>query len=364
MPLKLNGQELQAEGYAVSHMNAIIHDMDVEIARGDTIINPRFKDAAGQVDTCDVVVANPMWNQPSDQQLFANDPFDRFRPSGGVTTGRGDWAWLQHTLACLNERGRAVVVLDTGAVTRGSGSKNEDRERNIRKWFVEGDLIDGVILLPDNLFYNTSAAGIILVLSNRKPASRKGKITLLNASRRVGKGQPKNYIPEQDIRPLASAFPKGEPVEGEIAVITREQAEEADYNLSPSRWVGQAEGSISSSSIDQIVEAIRILDGEESENDLSFELESCHSNVDTNGTSDWQEVSLADVTLATKNWNPKNDPRVEIRYVDVSAVSRDELRIVGTVNYSPDNAPSRARKIVCSGDTIFATVRPALRRIA
>ena len=245
----------------MAHMNAIIHDMDVEIARGDTMINPRFKNAAGRIDTYDVVVANPMWNQPFDQQLFTNDPFDRFRPSGGVTTGRGDWAWLQHTLACLNERGRAAVVLDTGAVTRGSGSKNEDRERNIRKWFVDHDLVDGVILLPDNLFYNTSAAGIILALSKRKSAARKGKIVLLNASRRVGKGQPKNYIPEEDIRPLATAFLKGEPVEGEIAVITREQAKEADYNLSPSRWVGQAD-TVEQRSIAEILAAMQSLDDE------------------------------------------------------------------------------------------------------
>ena len=362
VPLKLCGQELQAEGYAVAHMNAIIHDMDVEIARGDTMINPRFKNAAGQINSYDVVVANPMWNQPFDQQLFANDPFDRFRPSGGVTTGRGDWAWLQHTLACLNERGRAAVVLDTGAVTRGSGSRNEDRERNIRKWFVDRDLIDGVILLPDNLFYNTSAAGIILVLSKRKPEARKGKIVLLNASRRVGKGQPKNYIPEGDIRPLAAAFLKGEPVEGEVAVITREQAEQADYNLSPSRWVGQTEAFTSSRPINQIVAAIRLLEREESEIDDS--LESCLVDLDTATPHDWREVPLADVTLPTKNWNPKNEPRVEVQYVDVSAVSRDELRIVGTANYSSDTAPSRARKIVRSGDTIYATVRPALRRIA
>ncbi len=241
VPLRLCGQELQAESYAVAHMNAIIHDMEVEIARGDTMINPRFKNGAGQIDTHDVVVANPMWNQPFAPDIFANDPFDRFRTRGGATTGKGDWAWLQHTLSCLNERGRAAVVLDTGAVTRGSGAKHEDRERNIRKWFVEHDLIDGVILLPDNLFYNTSAAGIIVVLSKRKPASRQNKIVLLNASRRVQKGRPKNYIPDEDIRPLASAFLKGETVDGEVAVITREQAEEADYNLSPSRWVGQAD---------------------------------------------------------------------------------------------------------------------------
>jgi hypothetical protein len=95
-----------------------------------------------------------------------------------------------------------------------------------------------VILLPDNLFYNTTAAGVIVVLSKRKPPARKDKIVLLNASRRVKKGQPKNFIPEDDIRPLAAAFLKAEPVKGEIAVVSRKQAEEADYNLSPSRWVG------------------------------------------------------------------------------------------------------------------------------
>ena len=241
VPLKLFGQELQAESYATAHMNAIVHDMEVQIERGDTMLNPKFKDASGRIGTHDIVVANPMWNQDFSQDIFENDPFDRFRGTGGVTTGKGDWAWLQHTLACLNERGRAAVVLDTGAVTRGSGARHEDRERNIRRWFVERDLIDGVLLLPDNLFYNTTAAGIIVVLSKRKPTARRDNIVLLNASGRVRKGRPKNYIPDDDIRPLAARFLKGEPVEGEVAVITREQAAEADYNLSPSRWVGQVD---------------------------------------------------------------------------------------------------------------------------
>ena len=269
IPLKLSGQELMADSYAVAHMNAIIHDMEVEIARGDTMINPKFKTPAGRTATHDIVVANPMWNQPFSRDLFADDPFDRFRTRGGITTGKGDWAWLQHTLACLDERGRAAVVLDTGAVTRGSGAKHQDRERNIRKWFVDHDLIDGVILLPDNLFYNTSAAGIIAVLSKRKPAARRDKIVLLNASRRVRKGRPKNYIPEEDIRPLAAAFLKGEPIEGEVAVITREQAEKADYNLSPSRWVGQTDAVIQRP-IKNILAEMQRLDVEAREIDASL----------------------------------------------------------------------------------------------
>ena len=269
VPLRLYGQELQADSYAVAHMNAIIHDMEVQIERGDTIINPKFKDAAGRITGHDIVVANPMWNQDFNRDIFENDPFDRFRTSGGVTTGKGDWAWLQHTLSCLNERGRAVVVLDTGAVTRGSGSKNEDRECNIRKWFVERDLIDGVILLPDNLFYNTSAAGIIVVLSKRKPEARKDKIVLVNANRRVGKGRPKNFIPQEDIQPIAAMFLKGEPVEGEVAVITREQAAEADYNLSPSRWVGQADD-VDQRPISEIIADMQRLDEEAREVDASL----------------------------------------------------------------------------------------------
>lgn len=239
VPLKLTAQELQAESYAVAQMNGIIHDMEIEIARGDTMINPKFRTTDGKVKTHDIVVANPMWNQPFNPDIFKDDPFDRFRTAGGVSTGKGDWAWLQHTLACLGDHGRAAVVLDTGAVTRGSGSKNEDKERNIRKWFVDHDLIDGVILLPDNLFYNTSAAGVIVVLNKRKPSARKGKIVLINASHMVRKGRPKNFIPEEHIRTLASTFLKGEQIDGEVAVINKTQFEEADYNLSPSRWVGQ-----------------------------------------------------------------------------------------------------------------------------
>lgn len=278
VPLKLTGQELQAESYAVAQMNGIIHDMEIEIARGDTMINPKFRTADGKVRTFDIVVANPMWNQPFAPDVFKNDPFDRFRTTGGITTGKGDWAWLQHTLSCMGETGRAAVVLDTGAVTRGSGSKNEDKERNIRKWFVDRDLIDGVILLPDNLFYNTSAAGVIVVINKRKPLSRKDKIILLNASRHVKKGKPKNYIPDEAIRPLAAAYLKGESVAAESIIVTREQVEAADYNLSPNRWVGAAVDQ-SADQLPALIEAFESLLVEESR--MTSELQTALSKLRT-----------------------------------------------------------------------------------
>ena len=237
VPLKLFGQELQAESYAVARMNAIIHDMDVDLRRGDTMINPKFRTSSGSLDQFDLVVANPMWNQPFDPSIFEDDPYDRFIKHGGATSGKGDWAWLQQTLSVLKDTGRAAVVLDTGAVTRGSGSKNEDKERYIRKWFVDRDLVEGVILLPDNLFYNTPAAGVIVVLNKRKPEVKKGKLTLLNASKRFTKGKPKNHLADEDVLDLARLYNAGDPAEGEVAVIDLAQIAEADYNLSPSRWV-------------------------------------------------------------------------------------------------------------------------------
>src|SRR2546428_9376742 len=104
-----------------------------------------------------------MWNQPFEEPVYENDPFSRFEEQGGVTTSKADWAWLQHTVASLKPTGRAAVVLDTGAVTRGSGTKTEDREKNIRKWIVDHVAIERVIVHPDNHFYNTTATGTIIV---------------------------------------------------------------------------------------------------------------------------------------------------------------------------------------------------------
>jgi type I restriction enzyme M protein len=236
-PLKLYGQELTGSSYAIARMNMVIHDMEGEIVRGNSMTNPKFRENDTSLKKFDIVVANPMWNQPFDEKTFENDPFDRFESHGGNTSGKGDWAWLQHTVSILKDNGRAAVVLDSGAVTRGSGSRNEDKERNIRKWFVEQDLIDGVILLPDNLFYNTTAAGIIIVLRKLKPKDRKGKITLVNASEEFKKGSPKNYIPDEKIRKIADAFNDGKEVEDFVKVITIAQCAKNDFNLSPSRYV-------------------------------------------------------------------------------------------------------------------------------
>jgi type I restriction enzyme M protein len=90
-------------------------------------------------------------------------------------------------------------MLDTGAMTRGSGSKNDDKERNIRKWFVDNDLIDGVILLPDNLFYNTTGRRRDHHFEQKKAGtSRKNKIILIEReSTTSGKASPRTIFPKK-----------------------------------------------------------------------------------------------------------------------------------------------------------------------
>ena len=237
-PLRLHGQELTGSSFAIARMNMVLHDMVGEIVRGNTMTNPKFLDGPG-LNQFDVVVTNPMWNQDNfDQDMYESDPFERFGSRGGYASGSSaDWAWLQHVLASLKPTGRAAVVLDTGAASQGSGSQGENREKTIRRWFVEQDVIEGVILLPDNLFYNTTAAGIIVVLNRAKPADRRGKVVLVNANAEFQKGRPKNFVPDEAVKRIAAAFRAGRDVERLVKIVPTTDIAATDYNLSPSRYI-------------------------------------------------------------------------------------------------------------------------------
>lgn len=245
-PLHLFGQEINPATFAMARMNAVIHDLEADIRIGDTMRQPAFKDAAGRLQTFDAVVANPMWNQNFPAEQYESDPYDRFR-LGAAPSSSADWAWLQHMLASLNDSGRMAVVLDTGAVSRGSGNQGSNRERDIRKAFVERDLVEAVILLPENLFYNTTAPGVIIVINRRK--RRADETLLINAAKRFAKGRPKNYLTDDDIAAIADVYHEWRAGRGDAAhrsgfsaIITREEAARNDYNLSPSRYVAQNGG--------------------------------------------------------------------------------------------------------------------------
>ena len=247
-PLKLFGQEYVANTWAMANMNMIIHDMEGEIEIGDTFKNPQFR-SSGRLRTFDRVIANPMWNQNWFSEAdYDADEWNRF-PAGAGFPGKSsaDWGWVQHMHASLNERGRAAVVLDTGAASRGSGNAGTNKEKTVRQWFVDNDFIESVLYLPENLFYNTSAPGIVVFLNKAKPTDRRNKVFLVNASRIFEKGDPKNFIPDTGIKQIAKTLLNWTEEEKLSRIVDVAELQKNDYNVSPSRYIPYCgRGSISS----------------------------------------------------------------------------------------------------------------------
>jgi type I restriction enzyme M protein len=268
-PLKLYGQEFTPATWAMSKMNMVIHDMEGEIEIGDTLKNPKFR-TKNKLRTFDRIVANPMWNQGRDSlpyitdDFFINDELGRF-PAGSCG-GKIDWGWMQHIYSSLNDpstssgqAGQAAVILDTGAASRGSGNQGNNKEKDCRKWFVDNDLIEGVIYLPENLFYNTSAPGIIIFLNKAK--KHKGKIYLLHAGKEFEKGDPKNYIPSASIDKIADYYKAFKEEEKFSRLVSKEEIVKNDYNISPSRYI-QITDAETYRPIGEIVEELKSLEEE------------------------------------------------------------------------------------------------------
>jgi type I restriction enzyme M protein len=216
-------------------MNMFIHNMDGKIVCGDTMKSPLFIKRDGSLKTFDRVTGNPMWNQNFPREVYENDRYHRFN-YGYPPSGSADWGWIQHMYKSLDKNGKMAVVLDVGAVSRGSGSTRTNTEKLTRKAFIDNNLVESVILLPGNLFYNTSAPGIILVINNRK--SHHG-IFLIDATSLLKKGKPKNYLPMAAVEQIFNLYSQRTEVKSISKIITTEEAVKNDYNLSPSRFMIQ-----------------------------------------------------------------------------------------------------------------------------
>lgn len=257
-PLSLYGQEKETDNWAMAKMNMIIHDMEGDIELGDTFNNPKFKDSTGRgIREFDRVVANPMWNQPDfTEDTYLNDPYNRF--PAGAPGGKADWGWIQHIISSLKDDGRAAVVLDTGAASRGSGSASVSKEKEVRQWFCGEDLIEGVVYLPDNLFYNTTAPGIVIFLNKNKSAKLKDKIFIINASNEFEKGSPKNYISEKQIKKIVDTFNTKKEMENFSVLISKADTVKNDYNISPSKYIRLSGSEVYKSLADMLSELAEV----------------------------------------------------------------------------------------------------------
>jgi type I restriction enzyme M protein len=238
--ITLYGQENEPGTWAMANMNMIIHDMEGDIQIGDTFRRPKFK-VGNRLRTFDRVVANPMWNQDGFKEAdYDADELGRFTKPGGYPGNNADWGWLQHILASLSPTGRAAVVMDAGAASRGSGNANRDREKEIRRWFLDLDVVESVLLLPENLFYNTPAAGIIIFLNRAKPEERQGRILVVNASAEFAKAKPKNYLPTDAMDRIVETISEWREIEGFSRIVSCDEID--DCNIAPSRYVQSATG--------------------------------------------------------------------------------------------------------------------------
>ncbi|MFH1004490.1 MAG: class I SAM-dependent DNA methyltransferase [Bacteroidota bacterium] len=236
--LKLYGQELNLITSAIARINMFMHNVDeFEIVQGDTLDNPSLlKD--DELRKFDVIMANPpysvkRWNQ----QRWMNDPFGR-NIWGTPTQGCADYAFLQHIIKSLNnDTGRCVVLFPHGVLFRNS-------ESEIRKKMIEADLVDAVIGLGKNLFYNSSMESCLLICRMKKPKERKGKIIFINGVNEVCIERSTAYLKEEHINKIASAYKSYKDIDGFTKIISNNEViSKNDGNLNIPLYVKQENNS-------------------------------------------------------------------------------------------------------------------------
>ncbi len=223
--------------HQASRMNLYIHDIkNANLAYGDTLLYPKFKEGEG-LKQFDVVIANPPWNQDGyDEEVLKKGEFwkQRFR-YGFVPKQSADWAWVQHMLASAkDDTGRVGVVIDNGCLFRGG------KEQAIRSRMLEDDLIESVVLLPEKLFYNTGAPGALVFLNRNKPAKRKGKVLFINASSEYEQHpevRKLNKLGEAHIQKIAEAYRKFGASDGFVRAVSLDEIKNNDYNLNVTLYV-------------------------------------------------------------------------------------------------------------------------------
>ena len=227
------GQEINHTTYNLARMNMFLHNINYDkfdISLGDTLIDPKY----GELKPFDAIVSNPPYSVSwigSDDPTLIND--DRFAPAGVLAPkSNADFAFVLHALHYLSAKGRAAIVSFPGIFTR----TNNKAEPKIRKYLVENNFVETVISLPANLFYGTSIAVNILVLSKNKTEN---KTQFINASGEdfFKKETNNNVLTDEHIRKIIDLFEKKENVEYLSAWVDNEKIAENDYNLSVSAYV-------------------------------------------------------------------------------------------------------------------------------
>ena len=225
------GQELNHTTYNLARMNMFLHNINYDkfnIQQGNTLTDPHF----GDDKPFDAIVSNPPYSVKwigSDDPTLIND--DRFAPAGVLAPkSKADFAFVLHVLSYLSSKGRAAIVCFPGIFYRGGA------EQKIRKYLVDNNFVETVISLPPNLFYGTTIAVTILVLSKHKPDTN---TQFIDASGEdfFKKAANNNFMEDGHIAAIMELFDRKENAPHVAASVPYEKIAANDYNLSVSSYV-------------------------------------------------------------------------------------------------------------------------------
>jgi type I restriction enzyme M protein len=223
------GQEVNHTTYNLARMNMFLHNINYDkfdIQLGDTLRNPHFADDK----PFDAIVSNPPYSVKwigSDDPTLIND--DRFAPAGVLAPkSKADFAFVLHALSYLSAKGRAAIVCFPGIFYR-SGA-----EQKIRKYLVDNNYIETVISLAPNLFFGTTIAVNILVLSKHKLDTT---TQFIDASAQFKKGTNNNLLEDLHIERIMHVFDSKENVDHFSVSVPLEKVAASDYNLSVNNYV-------------------------------------------------------------------------------------------------------------------------------
>lgn len=211
--VKVFGQEINALTSSIARMNLYLNGVeDFSIVNADTLEKPGFVDGS-RLRKFDIVLANPpysikQWNR----EKFINDKWGR-NFLGTPPQGRADYAFFQHILASMDEKtGRCAILFPHGVLFR-------DEELEMRTELIKIDLLDCVIGLGPNLFFNASMEACIVLCDNNKPENRKGKVLFIDAKNEVTRKNAESYLEDTHIKKIVDCYRSYRDIEGFSAII-------------------------------------------------------------------------------------------------------------------------------------------------
>lgn len=235
--ISMFGQEINGSNVALAYMNAITNGIDLsrfQIAKGDTLFSPAFIENYSNLMRFDYIAMNqPFGLKLNNLQMMDYDPYGRFSGRmGKISRMHGDLAFLQHTVASLNETGKAAVIVPVGVLSRSSHA-----ERAFREYIVNNDIVEAIVLLPNKLLSYTAIQTVLLVLNNKKKSSRKQQVLFINAEEQfTSKGRSQHYLTQENIDSIVAMYEQSSTNTEDVKVATLTEIIESEFNLNPNHY--------------------------------------------------------------------------------------------------------------------------------